>query len=173
MTREEFKTTILPIKHKLFRFAVHLLKNKLEAEDVVQEILLKVWTKRQELAKVENIEAWCMRLTKNLAIDKMRSKHQKTDNIQRAFHLSSATATPYQQAEVNDTLSLVKTLIAKLPQHQQNIIHLREVEGMSYQEIADQLELSLDQVKVNLFRARKQLKSQLANTQSYGLQQHK
>jgi RNA polymerase sigma-70 factor (ECF subfamily) len=169
MDIREYKTTILPIKNKLYRFALGIIKDAAEAQDVVQEVLIKVWNKRDELDHINNIEAWCMRLTKNLAIDKLRSKHRRTEDIETTYSLSSSESTPFEQTAVKDSVSKIKNMIADLPQKQKEVILLRDIEGFSYQEISDTLNMSLAQVKTNLFRARQQIKALFLKTESYGL----
>ena len=169
MDIREYKTTILPIKNKLYRFTLAIIKDTAEAQDVVQEVLIKVWNKRDELDHINNIEAWCMRLTKNLAIDKLRSKHRRTEDIETTYSLSSSESTPFEQTAVKDSVSKIKNMIADLPQKQKEVILLRDIEGFSYQEISDTLNMSLAQVKTNLFRARQQIKALFLKTESYGL----
>ncbi|MCH2082454.1 MAG: RNA polymerase sigma factor [Saprospiraceae bacterium] len=169
MDIREYKTTILPIKNKLYRFTLGIIKDAAEAQDVVQEVLIKVWNKRDELDHINNIEAWCMRLTKNLAIDKLRSKHRRTEDIETTYSLSSNESTPFEQTAVKDSVSKIKNMIADLPQKQKEVILLRDIEGFSYQEISDTLNMSLAQVKTNLFRARQRIKALFLKTESYGL----
>lgn len=161
MTKEHFQHTVAPFQGKLYRLALSLTRNAPEAKDVVQEVFIKLWQQRTELLQINNLEAWSMRLTRNLAIDKTRSKHRRTEDISGVFHLASLQATPYQVAESKDTLSQIKTLMQQLPQQQRLCMHLRDIEEMSYQEIAATLEISLNQVKVNLFRARGKMRKLL------------
>ena len=170
MSLEDFTHLILPIKNKLFRFSLRIVGNVAEAEDVVQEVFIKVWNKRNDLANYSNIEAWCMTLTKNLSIDKLRSKHRRADSFKEGFDIpSSKSDNPYNQTTYNDTLDRVQKLLSDLPEKQSMVMQLRDIEGHTYQEIADTLNISLQQVKVNLFRARQQIRAQLVNTESYGL----
>ncbi len=169
MSLQDFTQLVLPYKNKLYRFALRILGNVAEAEDVVQEVMIKMWKNREEWQKYHNLEAWCMRLTKNLSIDKLRSKHRRTDSLTDNFDLSSSTASPYQQTELKDTVNRVKGLIAELPEKQRMVMQLRDIDGMSYKEIAEALSIPIDQVKVNLFRARKKIKAQLLNREAYGL----
>ena len=169
MNLENFKKQILPIKQKLFRFSLRIVGNSTEAEDVVQEVFIKMWKKREEWEQYHNIEAWCMKLTKNLSIDKLRSKHQKVTALADGMDFVAPTASPARQAELQDSVTQVKSLMNQLPEKQRLVMSLRDLEGQSYQEIAEHLELSLSQVKVSLHRARKSIKSQLINIDSYGI----
>ncbi len=169
MTLKEFKTEILPLKDKLYRLALYLLRNSADAEDVVQEVFIKIWKNREKLAGITNLTAWCMKVTRNLAIDKLRSKHQQNSPLSVAYNLSENGVSPHKRAELNDTMQRVKSILNELPENQRLVVQLREIEGFSYQEIADALEISLSQVKINLFRARQQLRTKLKKSESYGL----
>ena len=168
MHLENFKKLILPLKQKLFRFSLRIVGNGEEAEDVVQEVFIKMWKKREEWEQYQNIEAWCMQMTKNLSIDKLRSKHAHTSVISPQMRLVANESRPDQQTETRDLVSQISQLMENLPEKQKMVVRLRDIEELSYQEIADHLDLSLTQVKVYLHRARQSLKSQLININNYG-----
>lgn len=163
MNQQEFKTKILPMKNRLYRFALGIVGQAAEAEDVVQEVFIKLWNNRQQMAAISNVEAWCITATKNLSIDKLRSKHQRVVPMAAGFDLSDHAATPYEAAVTNDTISRVRNLMKHLPEKQRDIMQLRDIEGMSYQEIAETLKVPMDQVKVYLFRARKAVREGMMN----------
>ncbi len=140
---------------------MRIVNSATEAEDIVQEVFIKLWKNREHMNQIANVEAWCMTATRNLSIDKLRSKHKRVDGIKQGFDLHDKAPDPYRQAVTNDIIGLVKDMMEQLPEKQKNIMHLRDIEGLSYREIADGLELSLDQVKVNLFRARKTIRARL------------
>lgn len=167
MNLKEFTYRVFPIKNQLFRFAMRLVNNVAEAEDVVQEVFIKIWHKRDDLNEVKNIEAWSMRLTRNLSIDKLRSKHQKVQHLADGLDFVSQQATPYQALATQDSLTYIQQLMQALPEKQRAVMHLRDMEEMSYQEIADVLNISLDQVRTNLFRARQKMKQLLIKTDVY------
>jgi len=169
MSLEAYKTRVLPVKDKLFRYTLRILKNEDEAKDVVQETLIKVWNKRDEMHTYENMEAWCIRVARNLALDKLKSKHNKSVNIDNAYDLQSSTQSPYSSAEQRDTMTSIHHFINQLPDLQKQVIQLRDIDGFSYQEISDMLKQNLNSVKVNLFRARRQVREQLIQVNAYGL----
>lgn len=164
MTREEFQHIINSITDKLFRFAVQMMSNIHEAEDVVQDVLLKLWQQQDKLSKVDNIEAWSIRVTRNLSIDKIRSR-KRFGNDETLLSLASSDDTPEMQLQRNDWIQQVERLMQQLPEKQKMVMHLRDVEAYSYDEIAQMLDIPLHQVKVNLFRARTTLRVQLIQLQ--------
>lgn len=171
MNLEAFQTRILPTKNKLFRFALKFLGNEEEAKDVVQEVFIRIWNGRDQMNEVQNWEAWCMRITKNLSLDRIRSITRKqTQPLEDVFHVRQESLSPHEATELKESLVRVDQIIAALPEKQRQIIHLRDVEGYSYNEICDILELDMNQVKVNLFRARNAVREKLMRINAYGLQ---
>ncbi len=168
MTLEEFKNHVLPTKNKLFRFALNYLKNKEEAEDVVQDVLIKIWNKNEQIEFYKNIEAWCMTLTRNLSLDRLKSKHNNLNSIEDTYDLQVAEVSPYEKTALEDAVESAKGFINQLPEKQKNVIHFRDIEGLSYKEIADIMKIDMNQVKVNLFRARKTVKEKLLSIDNYG-----
>jgi RNA polymerase sigma-70 factor (ECF subfamily) len=160
MTKEEFQHIIHPLTDKLFRFAVNMMHNIHEAEDIVQEVLLRLWQQQEKLSNVENVEAWSIRITRNLSIDKLRSK-KKLEEEDKLLTLATAEDSPEMVLYQKDFLRHIENLMQLLPEKQKMVMHLRDIEGYSYEEIATLLEIPLNQVKVNLFRARNFMRLQL------------
>jgi RNA polymerase sigma factor (sigma-70 family) len=170
MDFEGFERQVLPVKNKLYRFAFRLLGSSDEAKDIVQEVLMKVWNGREQLATIENIEAWCMRITKNLSLDRLRAKQRKpTDSLEQTSTIAEESLTPHESAELSESMQRISLLIASLPEKQRQVMHLRDIEGYSYNEICEILELDMNQVKVNLFRARNSVREKFVKINAYGL----
>lgn len=170
MNSEAFENHILPVKNKLFRFALRFLNNEEEAKDVVQEVFIRVWNGREQMDEVQNWEAWCMRITRNLSLDRIRSMTRKrTQPIEESFNVKNYGLTPQESAEHHESMERISGLIAGLPEKQRQVIHLRDVEGYSYNEICEIMEIDLNQVKVNLFRARNAVREKLMKIDAYGL----
>jgi RNA polymerase sigma-70 factor (ECF subfamily) len=169
MNQEDFESRVLPAKNKLYRFAFKLLGSSEEAKDVVQETMIKVWNGR-DLAEVQNMEAWCMRITKNLSLDKLRSRQRKaTGPMNDGFDVAHESLSPFEKTELHESMKRINELMTALPEKQRQVMHLRDVEGYSYNEICDILELDMSQVKVNLFRARNAVREKLIKLNAYGL----
>ncbi len=162
-SRNEMLQAVIPIKDKLFRYAYSILGNKMAAEDVVQEVLIKVWNKKNDLQNIDNKEAWCMTVTRNLALDKLRKKKHYHEPVEAHYAVADSAMTPHDRVQSQDTMTLIRQAIKELPHDQMQVIHLRDVEGYKYKEIADITGLSIEKVKVYLHRARITLRKKLSN----------
>lgn len=170
MNLESFQNRVLPAKNKLFRFALRFLGDEEEAKDVVQEVFIRVWNGRAQMNEVQNWEAWCMRITKNLSLDRIRSITRKhTQPIEEGYGVYHEALTPHESTEIHESMNRINQFIAALPEKQRQVIHLRDVEGYSYNEISEILEIDMNQVKVNLFRARNAVREKLTKINAYGL----
>ncbi len=167
MTTELFKKDILPVKDKLYRLALRMLTNPAEAQDAVQEVLLKLWQQGDALQKIDNLEAWAMRITKNWCLDKLRSKHRRTEDLDQAPVQTDGSPSAQQKLEKKETYKKVHQLIQKLPEKQMMVVQLRDIEGMTYKEIEQTIDMPQNQIKVNLFRARQKLKALMTKTINY------
>lgn len=169
MKEISFRNDILPLKDKLYRLALRITLDSAEAEDIVQDTMIRVWNKCDEWAQFNSIEAFCLTVARNLAID--RSQKSEAQNIELTTETQEMSdgSTPERQLERSEQMDLVRKLINELPEKQRTIIQLRDIEEKSYKEIADVMQLTEDQVKVTLFRARQRIKAKYNEIQSYGL----
>ena len=163
MREISFSNDVLPLKNKLYRLALRITLDKMEAEDIVQETMIRVWNRRQSWDKIESIDAFCFTICRNLALDKAKSPASDSLPIDEtawttAHANSPLSADPQAQTEARDRLEMIKKIMNGLPEKQRSAMHLRDFEGKSYKEIAAILNISEDQVKVNIFRARQTIK---------------
>lgn len=170
MNLETFQNLVFPVKNKLYRFAYRLLGSSEDAQDVVQEVFIKVWNGREQIGDIQNMEAWCMRITKNLSLDRLRQTQRRpTDSIDKVLHIQNESLSPHEKTEHSENMKRISELMQGLPEKQRQVMHLRDVEGYSYQEICEILEIDMSQVKVNLFRARNSVRERLQKINAYGL----
>ena len=164
-----FREDILPLKDKLFRLALRITFDRAEAEDIVQDTLIRVWNKREEWQQMDSIEAYCLTIARNLAID--RSQKMESQNLELTPETQEMpdAKMPDQLMEQNEQLSIIHRLINELPEKQRSILQLRDIEGKNYKEIAVILGLTEEQVKVNLFRARQRIRLKYNELNDYGL----
>lgn len=151
----------------MYRYAFSLLKDGAQAQDAVQECLVKIWSSRAKLRDIKNPEAWAMRITRNQCYD-----WSKTNRFQ--IISDKELNTPGNDSSDLDTLLAdqqlwLSRILEQLSPKQHEIYHLREVEEMTYQDIAEVMNLSLSEVKVNLHRARTRIKAEIEKIEAYGV----
>ena len=170
MHQQDFTRTILVHKNKMYRFALSIVGDEHEAKDVVQDVLLKLWETRVELEDKLNVEAWCMTLTRNKSLDKLKRVGRKLkSNLDHVgMKLVSDNHTPDAYTIQNETMNFVSDAIQQLPEQQKAVFQLRDIEGYSYLEICEALNMDMSKVKVYIFRARKSIKESLEKINSYG-----
>ena len=171
MKKISFRNDVLPLKNELYRLALRITLNHAEAEDVVQETMIKVWNRRDRWDELESIEAFCLTICRNIAIDKTKKAENQNQSLMDEHDSpdSSYTSNPEEQAMQQDRISLIRRLIDTLPEKQRSCMQLRDFEGKSYKEIAKILDVSEEQVKINIFRARQTIKQKFIDTENYGL----
>lgn len=163
MQIEEFNHIVASIKDKMFRLAYRIVRDQEEARDVVQDALIKVWDKREILSNVDNKEAYTMTITRNMAIDLIRSRKMETTDVENHYDLEVKTPDPERQTIVKDEYTAIRNMIDSLSENHRTVVHLRDVEGYSYKEISEMTGYSIEKVKVYLHRARTKLKEQIKN----------
>lgn len=159
MDLHAFKQRILPVQNRLFRLATLFLRNREDAEDALQDVLLRLWSNRQQLDTYQSVEAVAVQMTKNLCLDRLKA-HTRLKAVDHA-DLGSVAAeqpSPYRQTELTDSASQLRRLMDDLPEAQKLVLHLRDVEEYSFEEIEQVTGLSINTIRVTLSRARQRLR---------------
>ena len=169
MFARDFKTEVLPISNKLMRFALQILQDEEEAKDVLQDVFLKLWQKREELSKIENIEAFAYRMMRNRCLDMIRARRTVSIDLLTKARLPEEESTDVDHLDMSNSVDLVKRIIAELPDLQRTIIHLRDIEQLEYEEIAEATQMNVNAIRVNLSRARKKVRDEILKIQGYGI----
>jgi len=168
MDLKTFTQRVLPSQGRLFRLAKLFLRNREEAEDTLQEVLLKLWTHRQQLESYQSVEAFAVQMTRNLCLDKLKSKSYQTTTGDLDLHdVSTDSISPYQQTELADSAALMRQLIEALPEQQKLILHLRDVEEYSFEEIQEVTGMTVNNIRVILSRARKEVRDGYLKANKY------
>lgn len=161
MTQDIFKQTVFIHKDKMYRFAKHILSDEEEAFDLVQEVMLKLWQKKDELQHIQNVEAFALKCIRNGAMNKIKKakvvqlyQREQTEGVQKEKYPSL-------------TKELILKLIQDLPEKQRLVMHLRDIEEYEVQEIGETLDMGENAVRVNLMRARQKIKGQLQKIFDY------
>jgi RNA polymerase sigma-70 factor (ECF subfamily) len=170
MHQAQFESEVMVHKNKMFRFALSYCKDEDDAKDVVQDVLVKLWETREDVAEKLNIEAWCMTLTRNKSLDLMKrvGKKRKSNLESVSYDLESRDESPSDLLQHKQSYQKIMDTLKCLPGKQKATFHLREIEGLSYIEIGEILKIDMNQVKVNIHRARKALRKKLEREMSYG-----
>ena len=160
MKQISFLSDILPLKNELYRMALRITMNAADAEDVVQETMMKVWNRRDQWNQIESIEAFCLTICRNVSLDKVRRMDNQTQSLDAAYDPKDqgVASNPEEQAIQSDRVRLVRQMINQLPEKQRSCMQLRDMEGKSYKDIATILDITEEQVKVNIFRARQTIR---------------
>lgn len=161
MENISFRTTVLPLSDRLFRLALRITMNKAEAEDVVQDTLLRVWECRGQWEQIGSLEAFAIATCRNRALDVSKRAGRNARSLDEIDGGQRSTANAQSELEAREEITLVRRLMDDLPELQRTIMLLRDIEGQSYQEIAQALSISETQVKVYLHRARTKIKKGL------------
>ncbi len=171
MKKISFASDVLPMKDILYRLALRITLSREEAEDIVQDTLIKVWNRRDSWDAIESMEAFALTICRNLALDRMRlhdNRNASLDDESQGERPDSAS-NPLERTVQREKVAIVKSLVDNLPEKQRSCMQLRDFEGKSYKEIAGVLRITEDQVKVNIFRARQTIKQQFLEYDNYGL----
>lgn len=171
MKKIDFRTDVLPLKNELYRLALRITLNPAEAEDIVQDTMIKIWNRREQWDEIESIEAFSLTICRNLALDRTKRADSQNALLDESHEPpdNSYTSNPEEQAMQRDRITLVRRLIDQLPEKQRSCMQLRDIEGKSYKEIAAVMNITEQQVKINIFRARQAIKQKFTDTEKYGL----
>ena len=169
MKQISFQSDILPLKNELYRMALRITMNAADAEDVVQETMMKVWNRRDQWDQIESIEAFCLTICRNLSLDKVRRMDNQTQSLDAAYDPKDhgVASNPEEQAIQSDRIRLVRQMISQLPEKQRTCMQLRDIEGKSYRDIATIIGISEEQVKVNIFRARQTIRERFQQAENF------
>jgi RNA polymerase sigma factor (sigma-70 family) len=171
MDIQEFQIKVYPLKNKLFRFAKRLLDHTQEAEDVVQEVFIKLWNRRDKLDEYRSVEALAMITMKNLCLDKIKARRYPVYDLEnhRQFLENMPDET---KVDHSDMIHKIHQAIKLLPELQQIIVHLRDIEGYEFEKIAEIVDMNENAIRVALSRARKRIRELLTNTKIYEYQRN-
>ena len=158
----------MPFKDKLYRLAKRLLVSKEEAEDATQEILMKLWSKNENIGNYNNVEAFAMTMTKNFCLDRLKSKQAGNLKLVHSNYGDDSTSLQ-KQVEVRDSMGWVEKIMEELPEQQKMVLQLRDVEEYDFDEIGELLDMKPTAIRVALSRARKTVREKLMQKHSYGI----
>lgn len=150
---------------RIFNLALRFAGNRPEAEDLTQEIFLKLYRQLHRYPGDVPLLAWAMRLSRNLCIDHYRHhrtrKRAETASDEVLKHLPGGDD-PREQSRIEEQRRLVHQVLAEMSEIQATVVVLRDLQGLSYDEIAAFYEVPIGTIKSRLNRARRELVRRLA-----------
>lgn len=159
MTNKEFKETFLPLERKLFAVGYKIIKNKEDTRDILQDLFIKIWNKRDELNDIKNAEAYCVTILKHMCYDFLRSSKYHMDEEFIDRNSSKLRDEDLQKkVEDRDKVNIVKKIILKLPDKQRNVFILRDLKEYTFNEIEKHTGITNSNSRVLLSRARKYIR---------------
>lgn len=163
MKKTHFKKTALKYKDLVYSQAYYFINNREDAEDITQEVMMKLWRQIENIER-SYVKAWLLRVTRNLCIDYSRRRrdyslddqNMESDGVQIA-ELIDPQANPEKEAINRDSLENVLKILNQLPEKMRNIVIMRDIQDLTYNLIAEAMDLPINSVKVYLHRGRKYL----------------
>lgn len=159
MTDREFHSRYLSIAEALYGVAFYILENEADAEDAVQELYLKLWKNRDALDGIRSPKAYAMTLLRNLCLDRIRQARKLS--VTEVPESLGGSFDPEAAMDDRERLEKVLAAVKSLPDRQREILVMRTVEGLSYDEIAQRTGMSYLSLRVLLSRLRQTLRKQL------------
>lgn len=163
---ERYTELISEVKDSVYRMALSLVGEHAEAEDITQDIYERVWRARDKVLLEERPLAYVCRMTRNLAIDRLRQRERQASTNSPVIEREGIG----DGSDLRDITQRTKAVIATLPEKQRLTIHLRDVEGYEIEEIAEIMEMDATSVRMNLSRARKSVREQVLKLMNYGVE---
>ncbi len=159
---EAFTMLFHMYKHKLFAYILRLTESEMLAEDIVQDVFMKLWNDHTSLGNIENFGSYLFRMSKNQAINHFRRMAHETLIMAEILHQSSTGHNETQDImALKDVEKILGDIVEKLPSQQRIIYHLSREEGRSHDEIANLLKLSPNTVKNHIVQAISTIRIQL------------
>lgn len=167
---ERFERQVHDHQDQVYGFACSMLRNEVTAQDVTQDVFVKLWEHRADV-EYDRALPWLMRVTRNACIDKLRRRQTRrstltvdTDGLSRA---ESERPLPDSTTEAADFNEHLNAALDEIDEPYRSVVVLREIQELKYQEIADALGMPLNTVKVYIHRGRKKLRTQLSHRLDY------
>ncbi|MCU0378802.1 MAG: RNA polymerase sigma factor [Bacteroidales bacterium] len=169
MTPEEFRKVILPEGQRLYALAYRFLNNREEAEDTVQEVMMKLWEERTRLGDYANPAAWATTVTRNMCIDLLRKRRKMThEEIDSVWVTGNADEGAVSASDSREAAMLITQIAERMKEPYRSAVILRDMEGYSYEEAAVVMKTSVETLRTILSRARKSIREELEKIYSYG-----
>ena len=166
MTKTEFKLTVFSLSERLFPMVARMLGTNANAEDAIQDIMIKLWQQRKKLKDHPNVKGFVFLTARNYCIDVIRKKPKLIDDATNHFKVLKSTNSN-KIMEWEELNAIILKILEELPEQQREVFMMRDLDGYEFTEIAAALQLKIEHTRVLLSRARKQIGVTLEKTYSY------
>ena len=166
MTKEEFKNNIVPFSRKLYPMLFRILKNEEETRDAVQDLMIKLWNKRNDLSNCNNLSAYIFTVAKNYSFDLLKKKRPSNLN-EGDEHKILNIQSEEVSVETREKYEHVHKTIEKLPQKYRSVIQMRDIDGLTFDEIKEMTGFEVPYIRVILSRARLKVKQEVEKIYDY------
>lgn len=172
MEKSRFDSAVSRYSRRVFSFASYLLGDQGEAEDITQEVLIKLWKKGGGIDP-EKLGAWLLTVTRNTCTDALRRRRRSAEIIpirretQIPTEHPSPAPSPERVAAGTQLGEQILRALNDLSEPARTVVILREIQGLSYREISDATEIKIDTIRVTLHRARRRLRDSLKEVQPH------
>lgn len=166
MTTEDFKNKVIPFSRKLYPMLMRMLKDEEETQDALQELMVRLWSKRSELAKCNNLNAYIAVTAKNYTFDLLKKKRPFIFEEGKTYKLLNIESVN-QGHEIKEKYEKVRKVIDDLPEKYKVVIRMRDIDGFSFDEIREFTGLEIPNIRVILSRARLKVKQEVEKIYDY------
>lgn len=166
MTTEEFKNTVIPYSVKLYPMLFRILKNEEETRDALQELMLKLWNRKDELGKCTNQSAYIVTMARNYSFDLLKKKKPQAMDEKHECRILNMAADG-TDSDTIERYEKVKQVINDLPEKYKTVIELRDIDGFSFDEMKEITGYEVANLRVILSRARQKVKEEVEKIYDY------
>lgn len=168
MKSEELNREFVAVKDSAYRYAITLLRDRHAAEDAVQDLYERLW-RRRIFIRATGFRSLVMTGMRNLCIDRIRSRRRSATKVDISAAERSIETRASDAVERDETCSLARRLIETLPPRESEVMHLRDIEGLDIETIAEVTGSTEQSVRMALSRARNRVKEELLKIMNHGL----
>lgn len=166
MTAEEFKNRVIPFSRKLYPMIFRILKDEEETRDALQDLMEKLWNKKDDLERCSNLAAYVITIAKNYSFDLIKKKRPVRigeNEKHKIINIQSNSLAP----DLKEKFEYVHKIIEQLPEKYRQIIRLRDIDGFSFEEIKEMTGFEVPYLRVILSRARLKVKQEMEKIYDY------
>ncbi|MEZ5000640.1 MAG: RNA polymerase sigma factor [Bacteroidales bacterium] len=166
MNSNEFNNRIISLSPRIYPMVARLIGNEDEAADAVQEIMIRLWKSRAKLEKHPNPEGFAFLTARNYCMDLLKRRSPFLSDLSRVESVRTGT-TGGEELEGDELLSIVNGIINELAVNQRDIVLMRDIDGLEFEEIAAVTGIKIENIRVLLSRARRKIGARLNEIYNY------